>query len=288
MAAFLSRTVDGVLLRGGRRAALDQFWTPQAPIEPGRNGPLQQSALHAIRRNGRLGPDGRRERRPAGPAVADGRVLGTWTGVGNTNFVLVAMGRIFGSGARRRPGSSTGSTRARPPTAATILACNLADGRLRRWPSTEAGSGSARLGALISIVTPTARLPWTVTTVSLRDAAVPVAPALRRQEHLDGRPDLAASALLKLDAAGADASNGDGRDDPVYPATFDGTNIWVPNALAASVTVVRASSGAVLDDPDRKRARPPQRRSAVRRAAIARRQRRAATTSRSGRPPTSQ
>src|SRR6185295_6804782 len=27
MAAFLSRTVDGVLQRGSRRAALDQFWT---------------------------------------------------------------------------------------------------------------------------------------------------------------------------------------------------------------------------------------------------------------------
>src|SRR6202048_1133756 len=29
MAAFLSRSVDGVLKRGGRRAALGQFWTTQ-------------------------------------------------------------------------------------------------------------------------------------------------------------------------------------------------------------------------------------------------------------------
>ena len=29
MAAFLSRTVDGVLKRGSRRAALRQLWTPQ-------------------------------------------------------------------------------------------------------------------------------------------------------------------------------------------------------------------------------------------------------------------
>src|SRR6476661_2312652 len=29
MAAFLSRTVDGVLKRGSRRAALDRFWTTQ-------------------------------------------------------------------------------------------------------------------------------------------------------------------------------------------------------------------------------------------------------------------
>src|SRR6476661_3750665 len=31
MAAFLSRTVDGVLSRGGRRAALRQFWTHNFP-----------------------------------------------------------------------------------------------------------------------------------------------------------------------------------------------------------------------------------------------------------------
>src|SRR5512141_1497940 len=30
MAAFLSRTVDGVLNRGSRRAALQQFWTSQS------------------------------------------------------------------------------------------------------------------------------------------------------------------------------------------------------------------------------------------------------------------
>src|SRR5580765_6092314 len=30
MAAFLSRSVDGVLKRGNRRAALKQFWTPQS------------------------------------------------------------------------------------------------------------------------------------------------------------------------------------------------------------------------------------------------------------------
>src|SRR5512144_480210 len=30
MAAFLSRSVDGVLKRGSRRAALDQFWTTKS------------------------------------------------------------------------------------------------------------------------------------------------------------------------------------------------------------------------------------------------------------------
>src|SRR5215510_11810045 len=31
MAAFLSRTVDGVLKRGGRRAAMNRFWTQKDP-----------------------------------------------------------------------------------------------------------------------------------------------------------------------------------------------------------------------------------------------------------------
>src|SRR5262245_64650116 len=35
MAAFLSRSVDGVLKRGGRRAAHNQFWTTQGPINLG-------------------------------------------------------------------------------------------------------------------------------------------------------------------------------------------------------------------------------------------------------------
>src|SRR6478672_6772587 len=35
MAAFLSRSVDGVLRRGSRRAALDQFWTTQAATSLG-------------------------------------------------------------------------------------------------------------------------------------------------------------------------------------------------------------------------------------------------------------
>ncbi len=35
MAAFLSRTVDGVLRRGSRRSAMDQFWTPQDSVALG-------------------------------------------------------------------------------------------------------------------------------------------------------------------------------------------------------------------------------------------------------------
>src|SRR5580765_1086199 len=38
MAAFLSRTVDGTLKRGGRRAALNRFWYPQSVFHLGYAG----------------------------------------------------------------------------------------------------------------------------------------------------------------------------------------------------------------------------------------------------------
>jgi hypothetical protein len=44
MAAFRSRTVDGVLKRGSRRAALDQFWAPQNATILGSLGAASQIA----------------------------------------------------------------------------------------------------------------------------------------------------------------------------------------------------------------------------------------------------
>jgi hypothetical protein len=52
-------------------------------------------------------------------------------------------------------------------------------------------------------------------------------------------------ALLKLSAAGAILQTVTVGVTPQFPI-FDGANIWVPNLDSNSVTVVRASSGAVL------------------------------------------
>ncbi len=51
--------------------------------------------------------------------------------------------------------------------------------------------------------------------------------------------------LLKLSSTGGILQTVTVGSLPLYSA-FDGTNIWVPNALSNSVSVVRASTGAVL------------------------------------------
>jgi DNA-binding beta-propeller fold protein YncE len=57
--------------------------------------------------------------------------------------------------------------------------------------------------------------------------------------------DGGAGTLLKLDAAGAILQTVPVGSDPVSLA-FDGANIWVPNFLSNSITVVQASSGAIV------------------------------------------
>jgi DNA-binding beta-propeller fold protein YncE len=51
--------------------------------------------------------------------------------------------------------------------------------------------------------------------------------------------------ILKLDSSGVVLQTVTVGADPVEPV-FDGANIWVPNSANNSVSVVKASSGAVL------------------------------------------
>src|SRR6476620_717106 len=78
MAAFLSRTVDGVLKHGSRRAALNRFWTPQNSSAVG----LTAVAIVA----GLLACDGTDIWAPISPGNqvvrlrgGDGKVLDAWT-----------------------------------------------------------------------------------------------------------------------------------------------------------------------------------------------------------------
>src|SRR6185295_3701314 len=95
MAAFLSRTVDGVLRRGGTRAALDQFWTPQsftvlpltqlAGVEP--RGVQSDGADLWVADFG----NGTVSRVRA----SDGKLLENWTGAAAAWGVHLAMGRVL-------------------------------------------------------------------------------------------------------------------------------------------------------------------------------------------------
>jgi YVTN family beta-propeller protein len=241
MAAFLSRTVDGVLKRGSRRTALDQFWTPQGPTVLGVT--TLGNGLHLVKSDGvdlwvaRLGNGGTVSR----VRGSDGKLLETWTGATGATGVLVAMGRIFVTG-NTSPGNLYQIDPSQAAGAVTTVASNLGDAPQgitfdgsRIWIANFVGSS-------ISIVTPGGTIPWTATTVTTGFSGPTGA-------LYDGAnvwvTDNQAGKLLKLDESGAilqTVTVGAGPDIP----TFDGTNIWVPNVDSNSVSVVRASNGAVL------------------------------------------
>jgi len=220
-----------------RRAALDQFWTPQNATVLGLTTVGTRPEL--LKFDGadiwvanNLGNSVSRVR------ASDGKLLETWTGATSAAGVLVAMGRILVTGATS-PGSLYMIDPSQPAGPVTTVTSNLGNGPFgitfdgaRVWTANEFGS--------VSIVTPGATTPWTVTTVTT--GFTNLFGAL-----YDGAnvwvTDFSAGTLLKLDSAGAilqTVTVGSSR----FPV-FDGTNIWVPN-FSNSVSVVRASNGVVL------------------------------------------
>jgi hypothetical protein len=239
MAAFLSRTVDGTLKRGSRRAALDQFWAPQGVQNLG----LTTVAAGAFL----LATDGAdvwvacyEDAAVSRVRASDGKRLETWTGAGAAEGVLSAMGRVLVTGLVT-PGRLYRIDPSQAAGAVTTVASTLGgepqgiafDGS-RVWTANDASS--------VSIVTPGASVPWTVTTVTTGFTTP-------RGVLYDGASiwvtDRSAGRLQKLDANGAILQTVTVGAGPHFPV-FDGSNIWVPNRSSQSLSVVRASTGAVL------------------------------------------
>ncbi|HKA36801.1 MAG TPA: S-layer homology domain-containing protein [Thermoanaerobaculia bacterium] len=240
MAAFLSRTVDGVLRRGSRRAPLGQFWTPQNETA------LGITTLPTTTGPGILRFDGADIWVPSfgGATVSrvrasDGKLLETWTGATMAFGAVSSMGRVFVTGATS-PGNLYEIDPSQPAGAVTTVASNLGNSPLglafdgaRFWTADSAGGS-------VSIVTPGATIPWTVTSV-------PVA-TFPRGILFDGANvwvTTSPGTLLKLDPVGTilqTVTTGLGSSLPIY----DGSNIWVPSLNDSSITLVRASSGAIL------------------------------------------
>ena len=240
MAAFLSRTVDMTVKRGSPRAPLNRFWTPQvvAALDVTTVG---STAAYPV-------SDGLDVWVPATGGVvsrvrtSDGSLLGTWTGADAATGALSAMGKIFVTGSLAT-GSLYRITPRQPPGAVTTVGNSLGayplgltfDGE-KIWTANTGPPGS------VSIVTPGGAIPWPVTTVTA-GFSYPIG-AL----HDGGNvwvTDYIAGALFKLDSAGAVLQTVTVGVNPFFPL-FDGANIWVPNLGSNSISVVRASTGAVL------------------------------------------
>jgi hypothetical protein len=241
MAAFLSRSVDGVLKRGSRRAALRKFVLAQNASVVG----LTTVGLIPLT----LASDGADiwVANSSGNSVnrvraSDGRLLETWTGATAANGVLSEMGRILVAGGTN-PGRLYVIDPSGPAGVVTTVASNLGDNPAGGIAFDGARVWTANLGGgNISILTPGASIPWTVTTVTSGFGAPNGA-------LFDGTnvwiTDLIGGTLKKLDPSGAVLVTVTLGTSPSHPV-FDGANIWVPVLNSGTVAVVRASNGALL------------------------------------------
>ena len=236
MTAFITRTLDQSLKRGSRRAALKQFWTPTSADGLGLTAVGTQPFYVEsdgsdlwVANNG----DGTISRVRA----SDGKLLDTWTGATSAFGVLAAKGMIFIAGFQSF-GTLYQIDPTQPAGAVTTLTSSI--GAFPRGISFDgARVWTANSGGSVSIVTLNPLSSSTVTAGFSSPFGV----------LYDGAniwvTDASAGKLFKLNSSGAIIQTVDTGSSPAFPV-FDGTNIWVPNTNSNSVTVVRASTGAVL------------------------------------------
>ncbi|HKF45424.1 MAG TPA: S-layer homology domain-containing protein [Thermoanaerobaculia bacterium] len=253
MATFLSRTVDGVLKRGSRKAALNQYWATQNVTALGLTT-AATTPRSVVSDGADLWVACQTSGTVARIRASDGRLLETWTGATSAYGVLSAMGRVVVVG-NTNPGRLYAIDPTLPAGAVTTVATNLGFPAIGiTFDGTHVWTAN---GPSVSIVTPGAAAPWTVTTVTTGFGSADSAIFDGSNVWItDGTPPAIASpflpdgfstpgTLVKLNAAGAILQSVTVGNGPQSPA-FDGTNIWVPNNSSNSVTVVRASTGAIL------------------------------------------
>ncbi|HET7451959.1 MAG TPA: S-layer homology domain-containing protein [Thermoanaerobaculia bacterium] len=243
MAAFVTRTLDQSLLRGSRRAALNQWWTSTPHYDQASLGLATVGSGPKL-----LASDGAdlwvanfTDKTVSRIRASDGKSLGTWTGANGAFGVLVAMGKVFVAGAggtlymidpTQAPGAVTNvATLVSVPVGIAFDGNNI-------WTSNEGAPGS------VSIVSPGSTTPWSVNSVSTGFGTL--VGIVFDGTHIwvtdqGGTP----GKLIKLDSGGAILQQVTMGNGPSYPA-FDGHNIWVPNQGDNSLMVVRASDGSIL------------------------------------------
>jgi hypothetical protein len=236
MTTFLQRSLDQGLRRGSRRAALGQWWTS------GDVAAMQSVALASpfscvsdgdsvwVRDSGSV----------TRVQASTGKVLGAWTGATGAGSLLAAAGKVLALSdlATRKlyvldPTLPPGSVSV---AAENVGALNVAFDGARLWTTWGANA--------VSIITPQASMPYPVTTVNVGPPATATVGIA-----FDGAniwvTDANNASLLKLDALGNVTQTVAVGINPVH-AIYDGANIWTTNRAGNSVTVVQASTGAVV------------------------------------------
>lgn len=244
-AVFVAKAFDQSLARSSRRAALGQWWATTPHWDIGLGVTTFGGQVVRVASDGSdlwvTSPDAGAVYRVR---ASDGRLLETWTGATLAYGVLCVMGRVFVTG-NTNPSALYMIDPTQAPGNVTVLASNLGyqptaiafDGS-RIWTANY-GDGS------VSIITPSANPPWSVTTVTV--------PHLPTSALFDGSNVWITSegpifdqpgSLAKLDSNGSILQSITVGTLP-RNAVFDGTHIWVPNSMDATVSVVRASTGVI-------------------------------------------
>jgi S-layer homology domain len=244
MAAFITRTMDQSLIRGSKRAVLDQFWNPQGP----NNLALTSlgSSLRFVKSDGSdLWVANQDSDTVSRVRASDGKKLSEWNVDVAPTAVLVAMGKVFITGLTS-PGRLYEIDPTQAPGFANTVTSSLGgspaaiafDGQ-HVWTANQLTSGTP---GSVSIVTLSPSSVTTVTTgFSNPFGIIYDGTNIWVTDHGDGtlkKLDSSGNILMSVPLAGA----------PTCPA-FDGTNIWVPCPNAGSLVVVRATGpfgGTVL------------------------------------------
>ena len=160
MAAFLSRTVDRTLQRGGPRAALGRFYTPQGGLDL---GITTLSSPQMVETDGEdLWVTNSNDATVSRVHGDDGRLLETWTGASIPFAVTVALGRVLVTGFTS-PGQLYRIDPTQAAGAVTVVASTLGD-----KPQGIAFDGlffwTANFNGTVSRITPSAGTFWPVVT----------------------------------------------------------------------------------------------------------------------------
>jgi hypothetical protein len=239
MAAFLSRTVDAVLKRGHPRATVDRFWTTAGPGSLGLTT-VSSSPRSCVSDGADVWVDNALSGLVSRVRASDGKLLESWTGAA-FNYAAVAVGQGIVIVTQGTPAKLYRIDPSQPAGSVTTVVSDLGGQQAHGLAFDGARFWTANL-ASVSIVTPAASPPWTVT----------VSPTVFDRPEgalFDGTnvwiTDFDAGTLVRLDAAGAILQTITLGTRPEFP-TFDGTNIWVPVSGVDAMAVVRAASGTVL------------------------------------------
>jgi DNA-binding beta-propeller fold protein YncE len=236
MTTFLQRSLDQGITRASRRAALNQWWTPQNTLAM-RSIALSGNTLFCaaddkniwtVTSTGDV----------AQIRASTGTNVNQWTGAFGGTAAVLAAGKIFVA-ADTAPGKLYVFDPTQPPGVVTTASSGLGNAPLAiTFDGTNLWTAN---GGSISVIEPVS--PYGVITVS-SGFSQPTGILF------DGRylwvTDQGSKTLLQVDPSDAAILNtvpvGGGAAMPV----FDGTNIWVPNFLDDTITVVQAATHSVV------------------------------------------